>query len=252
MRVPSLRLFAALAVTGALAAGTLAGCGKGSGSRSSRSSGEEGAAVSAQGVVGISTKNTTRLGGAEPADDAAAVARAVFPGFTPATRPQAVVLVNQRDWPAALAASSLAGAPLGAPLLFADGDSLPDATSQALHAMRPIGASALGGAQVIRIATGAALPDGLRARSPAPGAQPAAAAVAVQRLGDSVRGTTAREVLVVGVRRAARAADAGRGAGGRVGCADPVRRTRAGTRGDERGAEGASPADDLCGSHRRH
>ncbi len=121
----------------------------------------------------------------------------MFPGFTPATRPQAVVLVNQRDWPAALAASSLAGAPLGAPLLFADGDSLPDATAQALHAMRPIGAGALGGVQVIRIATGAALPDGLSVRSPAPGAQPAAAAVAVQKLGDSVRGAKARQVLVV-------------------------------------------------------
>jgi hypothetical protein len=197
MRVPSLRLLAALAVTGALAAGTLAGCGKGSGSSQSRGSGGAGTAASAQGVVGVSTKNTTRLGGAEPAEDAAAVARAVFPGFTPATRPQAVVLVNQRDWPAALAASSLAAAPLGAPLLFADGDSLPEASAQALHAMRPIGAGTLAGAQVIRIGTRAALPDGLRARSPAAGAQPAAAAVAVQQLGDAVRGAKANQVLVV-------------------------------------------------------
>ena len=42
-----------------------------------------------------------------------------------ATRPQVVVLVNEHDWPAALAASSLAGAPLGAPILYSEGDTLP-------------------------------------------------------------------------------------------------------------------------------
>ena len=69
----------------------------------------------------------TRRASAAPtrSADAAAVARAVYPGLTPATRPQAVVLVDERDWPAALAASALAGAPLGAPLLYAEGDALP-------------------------------------------------------------------------------------------------------------------------------
>ena len=140
-----------LALCGALLRRVSAGCGKGSGAGSSAAAGGFGTAPAAQGVLGISTKNTTRLGGADPASDAAAVAQAVYPGLTPATRPQAVVLVNQRDWPAALAASALASAPLGAPLLYADGDSLPDATLRALRAMRPIGAATLGGAQVIRV-----------------------------------------------------------------------------------------------------
>ena len=79
--------------------------------------------------------------------------RRCSPATPPATRPQTVVLVDQRDWPAALAASSLASAPLGAPILYADGDSLPDASGQALSAMHPIGAAALGGAQVLAIGT---------------------------------------------------------------------------------------------------
>ena len=41
------------------------------------------------------------------------MALAVYPGLTPATRPQAVVLVNEHDWPASLVASALASAPLG-------------------------------------------------------------------------------------------------------------------------------------------
>ena len=82
--------------------------------------------MSTQGAVGVATRNTTRLGGADPASDAAAVARAVYPGLTTATRPQAVVLVDEHDWAASLTASVLASAPLGAPLLYADGSALPD------------------------------------------------------------------------------------------------------------------------------
>jgi hypothetical protein len=164
MRVPSLRPIAALALAVVLLAGVLSGCGKGHGAQATASSEGALAAPAAHGVAGISTKNTTRLGGVDPASDAAAVAEAVYPGLTPATRPQAVVLVNEHSWFAALAASTLASAPLGAPLLYADGDKLPEATEQALHAMRPIGAHALGGAQVIRIDTSAAVPDGYRVR----------------------------------------------------------------------------------------
>jgi hypothetical protein len=164
MRVPSLRPIAALVLALAV---VLSGCGKGHGPQATASNEGTLAAPAAHGVAGISTKNTTRLGGADPASDAAAVAEAVYPGLTPATRPQAVVLVNERSWFGALAASTLASAPLGAPLLYADGDKLPEATEQALHAMRPIGAHALGGAQVIRIDTSAAVPDGYRVRDAA-------------------------------------------------------------------------------------
>ncbi len=236
MRASPLRPPVALVLLALALAGLLAGCGKGStassGATRTASSGF-GAAPKARGVLGVATKNTTRLGGGDPASDAAAVAEAVYPGFTPATRPQAVVLVNERDFSAALVASALASAPLGAPLLYAEGDSLPEVTAQALQAMRPIGASSLGGAQVVRIDTSAALPDGLRAHdvtiaaasaratststsastgaggggaatgttasatAPAAEAEPAALAAAVEQLAETIAGKPSHAVLVL-------------------------------------------------------
>jgi hypothetical protein len=228
MRAFSLRLPVVSALLALALAGVLAGCGKSSttsnGVTRTTASGF-GSAPQARGVLGISTKNTTRLGGADPASDAAAVAEAVYPGFTPATRPQAVVLVNERDFSAALVASALASAPLGAPLLYAEGDSLPDVTEQALRAMHPLGASSLGGAQVIRVDTAAALPEGLRARdidaasvaatsgvatttsttatassgaaSTSGEVEPAALAAGVEHLAETVSGKPAHDVLVV-------------------------------------------------------
>ena len=157
---PSLRLMAVLALGGTLAGG----CGKAASTPSTGAAGAAPAPASSA-VVSVATKNTTRLSGRDPASTAAAVALAVYPGLTPATRPAAVVLVNERDWPASLVASALASAPLGAPLLYADGDSLPADSARALRAMRPIGAASLQGAQVIRIATAAPVPDGYRAQT---------------------------------------------------------------------------------------
>jgi hypothetical protein len=161
MRVPPLRLLAALVLCG----GALSACGKGTHAGGARSVAAGLPAPEARGVAGISTKNTTRLGGADPADDAAAVARAVYPGLTPATRPQAVVIIDQRDWPAALAASSLASAPLAAPLLYADGDTLPEVSEQALSAMRPIGAATLGGVQAITVGDSVGAPAGYKSKA---------------------------------------------------------------------------------------
>jgi hypothetical protein len=196
MRAPSLRQIAALALAGALLVGVLSGCGKGHTAHSAQS-GEATAPPAARGVVGISTKNTTRLGGSSAQSDAAAVAQAVYSGYTPATRPQAVVLVNEREWPAALAASALASAPLGAPIVYAEGNVLPEASERALIAMRPVGAASLGGAQVIRIGTTAPLPDDYKARTIPGGADGASVAVAIQRQLDSSRGKAAREVIVL-------------------------------------------------------
>jgi hypothetical protein len=195
MRAPSLRLLAVLALCG-IVLGALAGCGKGTHARGDSGTARSSSGPGARGVVGISTKNTTRLGGATVAEDAAAVAQAVYPGFTPATRPQAVVLADERDWPAALAASSLASAPLGAPLLFAEGDALPSVSAQALTAMRPIGAATLGGAQVLRIGTTAALPGGLRARDVATG-DAAGTAVAILHQLEVTQGHRPNQVIVL-------------------------------------------------------
>jgi hypothetical protein len=217
MRVPSPRLLAALA----LCAGTLtvlAGCGKGTHADGASTGGGTVAAPEARGVAAVATKNTTRLGGADPADDAAAVARAVYPGFTPATRPQAVAIVDERDWAGALAASALASVPLAAPLLYAEGDTLPRASEQALQAMRPLGAAKLGGAQVIAVGAGEAAPAGYTSKAivgglaagnagsangagggagGAEGEAAASAGVAVLKLLETTRGRAPHAVIVV-------------------------------------------------------
>jgi putative cell wall binding repeat protein len=191
---PLPRLLAAGLLLAVLAA-VLAGCGK-----SGRpETGPEGTIppVGAASAVGVATANTTRLGGDDPVSDAAAVARAVYPGLTTTTRPQAVVLVNKGDWAASLAASALASAPLNAPLLYSEGDTLPGASLDALQAMRPTGATALGGAQVIRIGTQAAVPEGLRTRDVSTAGGPAEVAVAVQRLLGLARGNSRGPVIAL-------------------------------------------------------
>jgi hypothetical protein len=199
MRVAPLPLLAALVLLGGTLSGALAGCGKGAGGTALHPGGERsGTTADGGGVEAISTKNTTRLGGADPASDAAAVARAVYPGLTPATRPQAVALVDDRDWAGALAASVLAAAPLGAPLLYAHGRSLPAVSEAALSAMHPLGSSALAGAHVIEIGSTPALAGGEPARAIAGGeADPAALAASVQRVAAEVAGHSPRSVLAV-------------------------------------------------------
>jgi hypothetical protein len=190
----SLRLLLAMLLVALGALG--AGCGKTTPPGSSRFG--QVATPGARGEFSVATtKNTTRLGGADPATDAAAVALAVYPGLTPATRPRAVVLVDEHSWPAALAASALASAPLGAPLLYSEGDTLPAATSQALEAMHPVGAQALGSVQVIRVGTTATVPDGYRTRGLTAGAdEPAAVAATVERLVSVTHGFAPRQVIV--------------------------------------------------------
>jgi hypothetical protein len=145
---------------------------------------------------GLATRNTTRLGGANPVADAAGVALATNPGLTSATRPQAVVLVNDRNWPAALAASALASAPLRAPLLYSEGNTLPSLSAQALAALKPTGAALLEGAQVIEVGTSMALP-GYRTRT-LRGSTPDALADGVERLVGTIHGGPPHRVIVVG------------------------------------------------------
>jgi hypothetical protein len=154
------------------------------------------APVEAEGAVSLSTRNTTRLGGADTLVDAAAVARLVYPGLTGPTRPQAVVLVDQGNWPAALAASVLAGAPLNAPILYTQGNRMPAVTLQALEAMNPQGAASLGGTQVIRIATEAPVPKRFQTRT-LPAASAAETAVAIEQLQAQALGSGAIHQVIV-------------------------------------------------------
>jgi ell wall binding domain 2 (CWB2) len=201
MPSPPLRLAVAL-----LLGAAIAGCGKslpaaglGRGAEVATVAGTRGPVA-----VGVATKNTTRLGGANPVEDAAAVALATNPGLTPATRPRAVVIVDDRDWPAALAAAALAGEPLNAPLLYSEGATLPELSAQALATMRPTGAAALGGAKVIDIGA-AAPPAGYPARvvsgasgGGGAGEVPADTAAQIERLVEAVHGGPPRRVIVVG------------------------------------------------------
>jgi hypothetical protein len=109
----------------------------------------------------FATKNTTRIGGADPVADAAATAQAVYPSITPDERPKAIVLVDQHDWRAAIAASVLMAPPVRAPILLGDGTSLPAASSDALKALSPTGSDPAGGAQVIRVGN-VARPPGMK------------------------------------------------------------------------------------------
>ncbi len=183
-------------LTAVLAGAVLTGCGKSAPEPSGGASGGPIAQVSTQGATGLSTKNTTRLGGSNPATDAAAVARAVYPGLTSGTRPQAIVLVDERDWPAALAASVLASAPLGAPLLYSDGSTLPAASAQALATMHPTGAAQAGGAQVIRIGTTTATPAGYHTDTLA-ATEPPALAAEMALLVSRTHGVAPRQVIVL-------------------------------------------------------
>jgi hypothetical protein len=152
-------------------------------------------ALTGAGALGTATKNTTRLGGSDPVIDAAAVARTVDPALTADSRAQTVVLVDERDWPAALAASALASSPLGAPLLYTEGNKLPLLSAQTLSALRPSGSSLLGGVQVIQIGDSASAPPGYRTRSVI-GTDPSALAGAIEPLVEAIHGGPARRVLI--------------------------------------------------------
>jgi putative cell wall-binding protein len=147
------------------------------------------------GFPAFATKNTTRIGGADPIADAAGVARAVFPATTPDNRPDAVALIDARDWRAGIAGAVLASTPVRAAILLSDGPNLPPATRDALAALKPLGAKAAGGAQVVRVGD-VARPPGLRTSDIA-GRDPFALARALDAFQTAARGKSSERVLVV-------------------------------------------------------
>jgi hypothetical protein len=147
------------------------------------------------GFPALATKNTTRVGGEDPAEDAAGTATATYPGQTRGTRPRAVTLVDQGDWRAGIAASVLMAPPLRAPVLLTDGADLPRATSTALDTLKPTGAPAAGGAQAIEVGAARA-PDDLRARRIS-GSDPARLAAAIDAFATDVAGRPSANVVIV-------------------------------------------------------
>ncbi len=180
----------------------LAGCGGGKKSPSGTptstppvsQSGTEAPAGPPLGFPVVATKNTTRIAGADPIADAAGAALATYPARTPETRPAAVILADVNDWQTGIAAAVLVGRPIGAPILFAQGDKVPAATSAALDALQPTGSKQAGGAQVIRVGTTAPV-SGYKTTDVS-GGDPAALAAAVDRLRAAAAGASAPAVVV--------------------------------------------------------
>ena len=159
-----------------------------------QSSSEEG--VSNQlGMPYIATKNTTRVAGADPIADAAGASRAVFPSTSADTRPNAVALIDARDWRAGIAGAVLASTPMRAAILLCDGLKLPAASEEALRALQPTGAKSPGGAQLVRVGD-VARPPGLRTAEIA-GRDPFALARAIDAFQSAARGTPSSRVVVV-------------------------------------------------------
>jgi hypothetical protein len=146
------------------------------------------------GYPAFATGNTTRVGGSDPATNAAGVALAVFPSTVPAQRPAAVTLVGEGDWAGAIAASVLMSAPVRAPVLISDPDGLPGPTAEALDALDPQGDKSTGGASAFAIGD-LATPDGGKARVVKAG-DAATTAAAIAELRDQLFGSAPAHFLI--------------------------------------------------------
>ncbi len=156
---------------------------------------EDDQAAEKLGFPSSATRNTIRVGGADAVADAAGVASALFPATGNLDRPTAVVLVDSGDWQTAIAAAVLAGPPIGAPLLLADGDELPAVTEQTLDHLQPKGSDLSKDAQVIRIGADVARPDGYRTAL-VQGADAFERAAAIDRFISAARGRPSADVVL--------------------------------------------------------
>jgi hypothetical protein len=156
---------------------------------------EDEEAVEKLGFPSSATRNTIRVGGSDEAADVAGVASALFPATGDSDRPTAVVLVDQGDWQSAIAASVLAGPPIGAPLLLADGDELPAVSQDTLERLAPKGSDLSEDAQVIRIGPDVARPDGFKTAL-VQGDNPNERAAAIDRFFSAARGEPSNDVVL--------------------------------------------------------
>ncbi|MEI2701136.1 MAG: cell wall-binding repeat-containing protein [Baekduia sp.] len=160
--------------------------------------GEQADAPAQLGFPVIATKNTTRIGGGDAIANAAAAAQAVYTSGTVATRPAAVVLAPVKDWRIGLAASVLMGPPLRAPLLYTDGDKIPEASRAALERLSPRGSRDIRRAQVIRVGTNA---ETDLKTTDIRGSDPAAVARSIDAFFAGARKRSADRVLIVSSER---------------------------------------------------
>jgi hypothetical protein len=144
------------------------------------------------GYPGFATNNTTRIGGSDPATNAAGAALAVFPATTAAQRPAAVTLVSEEDWAGAIAAAVLMAAPVRAPILFSASDEMPAVSEEALAALDPQGSQATGQASLFAVGSvaypGKAVPVDL--------GDPASTAAQIAALRDRLFGEPPKHIVV--------------------------------------------------------
>jgi hypothetical protein len=146
----------------------------------------------ALGYPSFATNNTTRIGGSDPAANAAGAALAAFPSVTAEQRPDAVTIVNEEDWAGAIAAAVLMAEPVRAPILFSGTDEVPDVTGEALDALDPQGSATTGEAPLF--AVGRVSYPGQAA--PIDSGDPATTAAQIATLRDRLAGKPPRHIVV--------------------------------------------------------
>lgn len=146
------------------------------------------------GYPAFATANTTRVGGSDPASNAAGVALATYPSTEPSQQPAAVTVVDGDDWRSAIAASVLMAAPVEAPILVSEADGVPEPTAQALDALDPPGGKAAKGVQAFAIGA-ASVPSGLETKRVGSGGGTAAAA-AIATLRDELAGGPPQHIVI--------------------------------------------------------
>jgi hypothetical protein len=146
----------------------------------------------ALGYPGFATNNTTRIGGSDPASNAAGAALAVFPSTTPDQRPDAVTLVGEEDWAGAIAAAVLMAPPVRAPILFSTPGEVPEVTDEALDALDPQGSPATGEAPLFAIGK-LAYPG---EAAPVDSGEPAATAAQIASLRDRLFGEPPKHLVI--------------------------------------------------------
>lgn len=149
----------------------------------------------ALGYPTFATNNTVRIGGVDPAANAAGAALAVFPSITPEQRPAAVTLVDEDDWGGAIAAAALMAPPVRAPVLFSTPDELPEVTASAIEALDPQGSESTGGASAFVIGE-VAVPDRPGKGLPIDAGDPAATAAQIATLRDRLFGKAPEHIVV--------------------------------------------------------
>jgi hypothetical protein len=146
------------------------------------------------GYPAFATKNTTRIGGEDPAANAAGAALATFPSASPRQRPIAVTFVGEDDWQGAIAASSLMALPVRSPILLSAVDGVPDPTAKAFTALDPLGSGSTLGAQAFVVGD-VATPGGLLHVKRIEAGDPAATAAAIERVRNQLLGTPKHVVV---------------------------------------------------------